>query len=179
MKIDTPNLIMTQITEGDWPLFLRLQTEKDIIELCFDAPDTDKLREKFISRLSPWQAQDSQWLTLVIVNKRTGEQCGITGFVIDNGVAEVGYMLLPEFHGNGIGTESLRAVINWATQQHRIAHYQAVVTAGNIASECVLKKCGFELKEILPNAYQIGNSLYDDHIYRFNAVQIPQFDPNV
>ena len=108
------------------------------------------------------------------MDKSTGKQCGITGFVIENGVAEVGYMLLPECHGNGIGTESLRAVIDWATQQHHIAHYQAVVTAGNIASECVLKKCGFELEKIVPDAYKIGHSLYDDHIYRLTKAPIPQ-----
>ncbi|MCV5223944.1 GNAT family N-acetyltransferase, partial [Escherichia coli] len=88
-----------------------------------------------------------------------------TGFHLVDGVADVGYLILPQYHGLGFGTESLRALINWAFNEHAITAFSAVVTEGNVGSEKVLTKSGFSLKEVIPNAYKIGGKLYADRIY--------------
>ncbi|CAE6952495.1 GNAT family N-acetyltransferase [Vibrio sp. B1FLJ16] len=163
--LTTTRTKMTPINECDWPLFQRLHTEPDIIALCFDAPDAQQLKEKFASRLPIWTPDDEQWLCLVIRDSITNQPIGITGFSLQNGVAEVGYLLLPEFHGKQLGTETLKAVINWAHIQHQIRQFSATVTEGNIASERVLEKCGFSLKRIIPDAYEISGKRYADKIY--------------
>lgn len=82
---------------------------------------------------------------------------------------EIGYLLLPEFHGKGIGTESLLALIDHVKQSlPMVKNINAIVTDGNVASCKVLEKAGFELVEREENAYQIGGKLYDDLIYRFH-----------
>ena len=82
---------------------------------------------------------------------------------------EIGYLLLPEYHGKGIGTESLLALIKHIQQFFpTVKNINAIVTDGNVASCKVLEKAGFELMEREENAYQIGGKLYDDLIYRFH-----------
>lgn len=156
---------MTPIKESDWPLFQRLHSDPEIIALCFNAPDEQQLKEKFASRLPDWGPDKEHWLCLVIRNALTAQPLGITGFALRHGIAEVGYLLLPEFYGRQLGTETLQAVIHWAHKQHQISQYSATVTEGNIASERVLEKCGFTLNNVIPDAYEIGGKRYADKIY--------------
>ncbi|MDO6707547.1 GNAT family N-acetyltransferase [Photobacterium sp. 1_MG-2023] len=168
MKLETQQLIMAPIREQDWSLFHALHTTSLVIEKCFDAPDEDDLKDKFQGRLQPWAPESGTWLTLTITEKGSGKPVGITGFFVDHGIAEVGYLLMPEFYGKGYGTESLQAVVEWAETQG-LHQMRAVVTEGNVASERVLEKCGFTLKEKIPLAYEIGGHLYADHIYQRGA----------
>ncbi|MDW6003965.1 GNAT family N-acetyltransferase [Vibrio mangrovi] len=165
MKITTKRLKMLPVTENDWPLFVRLYSDPGVTALCFDQPSDAELKAKFEARLHPWKPNSDFWLCLVIFDNISGEAVGITGFCMQDGIAEVGYLLLPEFHGKQYGTESLAALLNWAVTNHGITHYRAVVTAGNVASERVLIKCGFHLDQIVPDAYEIGGTRYADHIY--------------
>lgn len=165
IQLSTPRTIMTPIGENDWALFHRLHTERDIISLCFDAPNEEQLREKFALRLSTWTPKSKHWLCLVIKDSLTEQPIGITGFVVHNGAAEVGYLLLPEFHGKQLGTETLETVISWAHTQHQINVFSATVTEGNIASKRVLEKCGFVLVKVIPEAYEIGGIRFADKIY--------------
>lgn len=166
MEITTTRLMMTPISQKDWPLFLQLHQEPQVISLCFDEMDVELVKEKFESRLLPWTPNGDTWLCLVITDKLSGEAIGITGFTLVDGVAEVGYLLLPEFHGKQYGTESLAALVEWATTTHQITQYNAVVTEGNIGSERVLIKCGFALHNVVENAYEIGGKWYADHHYQ-------------
>lgn len=161
----SPNLVMKPITAQAWPLFQALHQDPQVIALCFDPPSEAELKAKFAQRLMPWQMNQNRWLCLTIQERTTGAWIGITGFIDHEGVAEVGYLLLAEHHGKGYGTESLRAVIAWAQQEHNIQQYRAIVTQGNVGSERVLEKCGFTLARIDPLAYEIGGTRYDDHIY--------------
>lgn len=70
----------------------------------------------------------------------------MTGFRITDGRAEVGYLILPRYHGQGLGSESLKALITWASEEQGIHSFDAIVTQGNIGSEKVLTKNGFSLK---------------------------------
>lgn len=166
IEIKTSRLSMRQITEQDWLLFLRLHTESRVIGLCFDQPSEHDIRVKFESRLPKWTVTSGAWLCLVITDTETNVDIGITGFDYDGCYAEVGYLLLPEYFGLGYATESLQGVISWATRVHFISTFQGIVTEGNSASGRVLEKCGFQLNEVIADAYSIGGSLYADRIYK-------------
>ncbi|MEF1193383.1 GNAT family N-acetyltransferase, partial [Vibrio parahaemolyticus] len=80
------------------------------------------------------------------------------------------YLILPQYHGLGFGSESLKALINWASNEQTITAFSAVVTEGNVGSEKVLIKSGFSLKTVAPNAYKIGSKLYADRIYSIENI---------
>lgn len=166
MEIKTNRLQMSQITKEDWDMYQSLNRDPDVISLCFDEPSSSEIQESFESRLPLWIKTSEHWLCLTITLSSTGEKIGVTGFRITDGVAEVGYLILSQYHGLGYGTESLQALIQWAVEEQGIQSFNAIVTEGNVGSEKVLVKSGFSLKEVVPNAYEIGGQLYADHIYR-------------
>lgn len=170
MKIETDRLEIVQITADDWQLFQSLNQDPAVIGLCFDEPSLDEIKQSFESRLPVWNNSSTHWLCLTMALKETGEKIGVTGFRMSEGRAEVGYLILPRFHGQGLGTESLKALLKWATETQGIHSFGAIVTEGNIGSEKVLTKSGFTLKQVVPQAYEIGGKLYADHIYSYESM---------
>ncbi|KGY11558.1 acetyltransferase [Vibrio tubiashii] len=171
-QIESKQLLMAQITEQGWRLFERLNQDEDVIRYAFDKPTTEQIRQRFESRLPVWDWPASHWLCLVIREKDSGTAVGVTGLCVseqNSNEVEVGYLLLPEFHGQGYGTESLVALIEHSTREFPIKRVNAIVTDGNIASCKVLEKAGFTLAEREKDAYQIGGKLYDDLIYRLDV----------
>ena len=79
--------------------------------------------------------------------------------------AEIGYMLLPEYHGKGIIVEAIKETIKYGFEIMNLHSIEAVIDPENLASEKVLQKSGFvkeaHLKE---NEYYEGRFL-DTVIY--------------
>jgi ribosomal-protein-alanine N-acetyltransferase len=79
--------------------------------------------------------------------------------------AEIGYMLLPEYHGKGIIVEAIKETLNYGFQVMKLHSIEAIIDPENYASESVLQKSGFvkeaHLKE---NEYYEGRFL-DTVIY--------------
>lgn len=79
--------------------------------------------------------------------------------------AEIGYMLLPEFHGKGIIVEAIKETVKYGFEIMKLHSIEAVIDPENLASEKVLQKCGF-VKEahFKENEYYEGRFL-DSVIY--------------
>ena len=70
--------------------------------------------------------------------------------------AEIGYMILPEYNGKGIVTESIKAILDYAFYDMKLHSVEAIIDPQNMGSEKVLQKNGF-VKE----AHFIENEFYD------------------
>lgn len=57
---------------------------------------------------------------------------------------EIGYGLGKEFEHNGYMTEAVQAMCNWALQQNCVARVIAETDLDGIASQRILKRCGFK-----------------------------------
>jgi ribosomal-protein-alanine N-acetyltransferase len=78
---------------------------------------------------------------------------------------EVGYMLASAFHGRGLATEAVRALVEDALERPGITGLAAIVDAPNVASIRVLEKAGFRLER----EYTGG----DGHPYRRYLIDAP------
>ena len=74
----------------------------------------------------------------------------------ENYRCEIGYMILPEYHGKGITTEAVKAVLTYGFEDMQMHSIEGVIAPENGASERVLQKNGF-VKE----AHFIENEYYD------------------
>jgi len=74
----------------------------------------------------------------------------------ENHRAELGYMLLPAYHGKGYITEAIAAVLVYGFEVLNFHSLEAVIDPDNVASERVLQKNGF-VKE----AHILENELWD------------------
>lgn len=90
--------------------------------------------------------EDNTGINWVITLKDDPKFIGIIGHYRlqpENHRAEIGYMLLPEYHGKGIATEAIKAALIYAFDEMKLHSVEAVIDSENIASEMVLLKNGF------------------------------------
>jgi ribosomal-protein-alanine N-acetyltransferase len=72
--------------------------------------------------------------------------CGSIGFKgppDKQGIVELGYSVLPEFQGQGIATEMVATIVQWAKQQPQVKSIEAETNIDNKASIRVLEKNNF------------------------------------
>ena len=88
------------------------------------------------------------WLTWYAV--RIDEDCpilcggvGFKGPPDKRGMVEIGYSVLPEFEGQGLTTEMVGGIVQWAKQQPQVRHIEAETNTDNRASIRVLEKNSF------------------------------------
>jgi ribosomal-protein-alanine N-acetyltransferase len=72
--------------------------------------------------------------------------CGSIGFKgppDKRGMVEIGYSVLPEFQGQGLATEMVAAIVQWAKHQPQVKRIEAETNTNNKASIRVLEKNSF------------------------------------
>jgi [ribosomal protein S5]-alanine N-acetyltransferase len=70
--------------------------------------------------------------------------------------AEIGYMILSEYHGQGIVAEAIKEVVRYGFEEINLHSIEAIIDPHNHASERVLQKNGF-VKE----AHILENEFFD------------------
>ena len=77
--------------------------------------------------------------------------------------AEVGYMILPEYHGKGITTEAVQCVVDYGFNTMQLHSIEGVIDPENDASQRVLQKCGF-VKEAHFKEYEFYDGKFIDAV---------------
>jgi RimJ/RimL family protein N-acetyltransferase len=79
--------------------------------------------------------------------------------------AEVGYWLGRPFHGRGLATKALGALVKLAFEQTNLERLQAGVFEWNPASARVLEKCGFQRESVQRRSVFKDGQLIDAWLY--------------
>ncbi|MFQ6602764.1 GNAT family N-acetyltransferase [Flavobacterium sp. C3NV] len=103
-----------------------------------------------------------------ITLKGSSKLLGIIGYYRmqpQNYRAEIGYILLPEFHGKGIIPEAVNRLITYGFEDLKLHSIEAVIDPENYASEKVLQKCGFVKEAHLKESEFYEGRFLDSVIY--------------
>ena len=79
--------------------------------------------------------------------------------------AEVGYMLFPEYNGQGIVSEALQKVVEYGFNNMKLHSIEAILDPANAASEKVLLKNGFIKEAHLHESEYYDGRFLDSMIY--------------
>lgn len=85
-------------------------------------------------------------LNWIVCLKDNPKAIGIVGFYRlkpEDYRAEIGYMLLPEYHGQGIVTEAVERLIQYGFTDMQLNSIEAVIAPDNVASQRVVLKNHF------------------------------------
>ena len=117
------------------------------MEAAISAEADAELRAAFTQMLEGCLRHPEQWNWYAMwrIELKDGTPVGDLCFkgLDADGVAEIGYGLLTDFHGRGYATEAVLAVLAWAFRQPELSAVEAEAAAYNAASLRVLEKCGF------------------------------------
>ncbi len=88
------------------------------------------------------------WLgRAIVLDDGTGRRIiGSVGFHSppdDRGQVEIGYRVEPDHRRQGVATEVVQALFDWAFHEHGVTRFRAATAPDNAASQAVLRRFGF------------------------------------
>lgn len=149
MELITDRLELKPMTAGDWPFFLELQQQTELMRYISDPLSEAEIREKFELRLPPWTEGQLRHFVFVVTTLDTRQPIGLFGGFAMAGAleAEVGYMLTADAQGQGYAKEALAVLIEHTFIALGYQAISARVAEGNQASAGLLSRLGFEFVE--------------------------------
>ena len=166
--IETERLLLKQITNDDVNEVFELRSNPEtmkyiprpLVKTTEDALEhIAMIEEKILSNTG---------INWGITLKGSSKLLGIIGYYRmqpENYRAEIGYMLLPQFHGQGIITEAVKRLITYGFNDLKLHSIEAVIDPENRASEKVLQKCGFAKEAHLRECEFFEGKFIDKVIY--------------
>jgi RimJ/RimL family protein N-acetyltransferase len=91
--------------------------------------------------IQPWLGR-----AVVLDDQRGRRIIGTAGFHAppdEHGRVEIGYRVEAEHRRQGVATEVVRALFDWAHREHGVTRFRAATAPDNVASQAVLARFGF------------------------------------
>ena len=167
-NLETERLLLRRLTAADVNEMYLLRSNPEIMKYIPRplAANTEEALEHI--KTIDEKIESNEGINWAITLKGNPKLIGIIGHYRiqpENYRAEIGYMLLPDYHGKGITTEAIKRVVQYGFEEMQLHSIEAIIAPENYASEKVLQKNGF-VKEahLLENEYFEGKFL-DTVIY--------------
>ena len=168
-KIDTERCVLRRIVPDDYQMMYENWAKYE--DVCRYFPfnpieDIDIYKEKVHRWVSNYESDT--YFHWVIEWKENNELIGTInlGSVEESCLmADTSYMLSPKYWGQGIMTEVLQVVLNYAFNEIELNRVQADVFDGNIASERVLIKSGMQFEGTARQKYYKNGKFIDTAQY--------------
>ncbi len=167
-NLETERLLLRRVSKDDLNEILELRGNPETMK--FIPRPLVKTEEDALNhfKMIDEKIEKNEGINWAITVRGNPKLIGIIGHYRiqpENHRCEIGYMILPQYKGQGIVTEAIKAVLEYGFEDMNMHSIEAVIDPDNIASERVLQKNGF-VKEahILENEYYDGK-FWDTVIY--------------
>ena len=144
----TDRLILRALTLADWEPYAMMWEDPRVTEFIGGVPRTrDVAWPKFGQAAGMWSLVGyGNW---AVIDRVDGVFVGVAGLsTFKRGIAEMdifpeaGWTFVPDSWGQGIASEAIRAVVDWADAAG-ITETCCMIDHGNVASAKVAARCGY------------------------------------
>ncbi|MEV4715522.1 GNAT family N-acetyltransferase [Micromonospora sp. NPDC049374] len=87
---------------------------------------------------------DSAWIKMIVAGA-SARVAGTVTLYRQEGISEIGWMVLPEFQGRGLASQAVRTVLDLARADGRWGPIHAFPSTTNAASNAICRSAGFSL----------------------------------
>jgi len=168
-ELTTGRLLLRALTLADAPGIRQLRSNEEVM--------------KYINRPLTLTVEDAEnWIRLILTSLANNEgiswcmslketpaepvgTIGLWRIEKEHYRAEIGYMLEPRLHRQGIMYEAIRAVVDYGFREMKLHSIEGRLDARNIASGRVLEKAGFVKEAYFKENYYMGGSFTDTAVY--------------
>jgi len=175
-EIITKRLLLRQMTMEDAPQLQLLRSNEEVMQYI-NRPLTKTLKEAqmWVGKIRE-ALKNNEGITWSICLKGNSDvsigNIGLWRIDKENYRAEIGYMLLPQFHNKGYMSEALKEVLNYGFKQMNLHSLEAQIDPRNKASEALLKKAGFVQEGYFKENYFIHGAFADTAVYSILTNQV-------
>ena len=143
--LETQRLLLRKMTPNDAKDMYEYSSKREVTKyLSWTEHESEEYTRQYLKFLKS-KYKKGEYLDWGITLKSTGKLIGTAGFTSldqDNFKGEIGYVLNPEYSGNGYATEAVKAVLDYAFNNLCLNRIEARVMEGNLLSVKLLEKIG-------------------------------------
>ncbi|MGP8213921.1 MAG: GNAT family N-acetyltransferase [Bacteroidia bacterium] len=166
--LTTERLILRQLSNDDVDDIFRLRADERVSRYIFRIPSTKTEEAKaFIEKINKG-IDNNEWgywaIALKSDNKLIGTAC-IWNISKENHRAEIGYELIPDFHGKGLMQETLPVLLDFGFNTMNLHSIEAVVNPKNIPSIKLLEKFSFVREAFFKENVYYNGMFLDTAVY--------------
>ena len=167
MLLETKRLIIRPFLKSDLAEFAKLLDIPEVVGWQMQKHDPEGFLDWHMANYSKMDIVNGI-VCFGIFAKERGHVVGAVGAGEHDDLhePEIFYSLLPEARGKGYAIEATRAVTEWVFKNYGINYLIGTVEVGNIPSQKVLEKCGYEYVNELTLLVHIENKKHTFKYYR-------------
>lgn len=167
-NLETERLHLRRVMNEDVNEIMALRSDKETMK--YIPRPLVKTKEDALEHIAliDSKIETNEGINWAITLKNNPKLIGIIGHYrisTENFRAEIGYMLLPEYHGKGIISEAIKEVVKYGFQIMKLHSIEAIIDPENSASEKVLQKNGFVKEAHLKENHFYEGRFLDTVIY--------------
>ena len=167
-NLQTERLVLRRIVKEDVNEIFSLRSDKETMKYVPRplAKNLEEAMEHIV--LIDSRIETNEGINWAITIKNEPKLIGIIGHYRikpEHFRAEIGYMLLPEYHGKGIITEAIKEVVKYGFEVMKLHSIEAIIDPENFASERVLQKNSFVKEAHLKENEYFDGRFLDTVIY--------------
>lgn len=98
------------------------------------------------------------WAIIERESRRMIGTCGFTKIDTENHSAEIGYVLNPDFHRKGFGSEAVKRILKFGFEELSLNRIEARFMAGNEASLALMKSVGMTFEGYMRDLMYVKGS---------------------
>lgn len=156
---ETERLIVRVLQETDFPHIFRIQSDADTMRYI-RAPVKEE--KEVHERIGMWERYREQCPGLGVFALEIRQNGAFAGYVTarhvdfkpENNEFEVGYVIAPEWQGQGLATEMLAPLCRYLFERSGAPEIVAFTHFDNLVSQRVLLKTGFRETGVRENLYE-------------------------
>jgi len=156
------------MSQDDAEAIFGLRSDPRVMQ-WFDRPRAQKLEDaQELIRSIEKAVQSNEGITWGIQWPEDSLLIGTIGFwriIKEHYRAEIGYMLHPDYHGQGLMREAMEAVLEYGFGRMNLHSVEANINPGNLASAKLLEKSGFVKEAHFRENYYYDGKFIDTVIY--------------
>ena len=145
-NLETERLLLRRVNSNDVKEIFALRSNPETMKyIPRPLVKTDEGALEHIAMIDS-KIDSNEGINWAITLKDNPKLIGIIGHYRikpENYRAELGYMLLPEYHGKGIVSEAVKEAVKYGFQVMKLNSLEAIIDPDNHASAKVLEKNGF------------------------------------
>ncbi|MGI9519376.1 MAG: GNAT family N-acetyltransferase [Pirellulaceae bacterium] len=163
MKLTSDRLNIRPVESGDAEFILEILNDPDFIEFTFDRKIRSLEAASEFLENGPLAVFNERGIGLFVIELGESQSpVGITSLTQRDYLPQpdVGFVVLPEYRGQGIATEAAQLTIDYARQELGIDPLYAMASADNERSIAILKKLGMTFEESISTECDCCTSLF-------------------
>ncbi|MFC6632735.1 GNAT family N-acetyltransferase [Microbulbifer taiwanensis] len=150
-KLETPNLVLRQLTETDAPLMLAILNDPDFLRNVGDrGVRTEEDARRYIAD-GPMAMYRQYNFGMFRVEHQDGTAIGLCGLVKRDGLddVDIGFAFLPDYRGQGYALEAAQAVMQYGREVIGLRRIVAIAQPDNEPSVRLLEKIGLSAEKTI------------------------------